>query len=265
MDAEPRFIPHLLEIHGKFPNLKIVLEHCTTSAAVEAVRIVSSALLSFWLRSLIRFPFLTLPPLNSWPLRTINPQVKLLPANVVATITPHHLALTIDGTVSTSLGYCKPLAKYPSDRAALRQVIRDGNPKFFLGSDSAPHSTKAKLPTLAAPSDNFTIEEDGGIKEEKEVTLPSPCAAGIYTSPELLPLVATIFESSKIPLEKLPGFCSTFGREFYGFPVEKEGEGEVVLRRVVGGRRGRKAYAFGKGEWVIPFMAGESIGWEIER
>ncbi|GAA5918820.1 hypothetical protein JCM1841_002754 [Sporobolomyces salmonicolor] len=222
LNAEERFIPHLREINRKFPKLRIVLEHCTTAAAVEAV--------------------------------------KSLPANVVATITPHHLSLTIDGACSTSLGFCKPLAKFPSDRAALRAAVRSGSPKFFLGSDSAPHPSSSKLPALHVAQ---IVAEDGTSTEE--VTLPSPCAAGIYTSSHLIPLTAEIFERSDIPLERLEGFCSRFGREFYGFPA-KEGD-EVTIRRVEGGKKVDKAFKYekeGQGdEWVIPFLAGETIGWEV--
>ncbi|KPV78358.1 uncharacterized protein RHOBADRAFT_33026 [Rhodotorula graminis WP1] len=207
LNAEERFLPHLREINRKFPKLRIVLEHCTTAAAVEAV--------------------------------------KSLPPNVVATITPHHLHLTIDGACSTPLGFCKPLAKFPSDRAALRAAVASGSPKFFLGSDSAPHPSRSKLPALG-------------------VTLPSPCAAGIYTGANLVPLTAEIFERSGIPVDRLEGFVSTHGRQFYGFPA-RDGD-EVVLRRVEG-RTVDKAYGYktdkGEDEWVIPFLAGEEIRWEI--
>ncbi|BGP52841.1 dihydroorotase [Rhodotorula sphaerocarpa] len=223
LNAEERFLPHLREINRKFPKLRIVLEHCTTAAAVDAV--------------------------------------KSLPSNVVATITPHHLALTIDGACSTSLGFCKPLAKFPSDRAALRAVVREGHPKFFLGSDSAPHPASSKLPALQVAQ---VPSADGSVASE--VTLPSPCAAGIYTSSDLVPLTAELFERAQIPLDRLEGFCSRFGREFYGFPAP-EGQ-EVTIRRCAGeGRVVEKAFRFttnkGDEEYVIPFLAGEKIRWEI--
>ncbi|GAA5972293.1 hypothetical protein JCM11641_002395 [Rhodosporidiobolus odoratus] len=223
LNAEERFIPHLREINGKFPKLRIVLEHCTTAAAVEAV--------------------------------------KSLPSNVVATITPHHLLLTIDGACSTSLGFCKPLAKFPFDRAALREAIRSGSPKFFLGSDSAPHPSSAKLPALQVAQ----IKSADGTSSE-EITLPSPCAAGIYTSQNLIPLTAEIFERSQIPLERLQGFCSEFGRAFYGFPAP-EGEQVTIVRTE--GKAVDKAFRYekeGEGEeYVIPFLAGEQIGWQIQK
>ncbi|GAA5852909.1 hypothetical protein JCM9279_000074 [Rhodotorula babjevae] len=223
LNAEERFLPHLREINRKFPKLRIVLEHCTTAAAVEAV--------------------------------------KSLPPNVVATITPHHLHLTIDGACSTPLGFCKPLAKFPSDRAALRAAVASGSPKFFLGSDSAPHPSRSKLPALGVAR---VASADGTGASVDEVTLPSPCAAGIYTGANLVPLTAEIFERSGIPLDKLEGFVSTHGRAFYGFPA-REGD-EVVLRRVEG-KTVDKAYGYttdkGEDEWVIPFLAGEEIRWEI--
>ncbi|KAM0755993.1 dihydroorotase [Meredithblackwellia eburnea MCA 4105] len=224
LDAEIRFLPHLREIHSKFPKLRIVLEHCTTAAAVECV--------------------------------------KSLPSTVSATITPHHLFLTIDHAISSSLNFCKPIAKYPSDRAALRKVIAEGHPQFFLGSDSAPHPSGSKLPKLdvkLAAGDSDLLNA--------EVTLPSPCAAGIYTSADLVPLTATIFESSGIPLERLADFVSGFGRKFYGYPA---GEGEeIVLKRVGDGKEVTKAFPFEKDgggvEWIVPFLAGQKLGWEIER
>ncbi|SCV68582.1 BQ2448_703 [Microbotryum intermedium] len=219
LNAEERFLPHLREIHNKFPKLRIVLEHCTTAAAVECV--------------------------------------KTLPSNVCATITPHHLSLTIDQAVSSSLHFCKPLAKYPSDRSALRSVIAQGHPQFFLGSDSAPHPSEAKLPML-----NYTHTHIDGV-EGQEIVLPSPCAAGIYTQADLIPLVATIFEKAEIPLERMEGYVSEFGRRFYRIPAKK-GE-EVELRRVEG-KKVEKAFGF-EGEkcreFVVPFMAGEELGWEL--
>lgn len=223
----------MLEIHRKFPKLRIILEHCTTAAAVECVR-PSAFSRQFSL--------------------THRTQVKTLPLNISATITPHHLALTIDQAVASPLAFCKPIAKYPSDRAALRSVIREGHPQFFLGSDSAPHPSGSKMPTMTVAA---------GVDGKDEVTLPSPCAAGIYTSAELIPQLATIFESSGIPLERLAGFASTFGRKFYGVPA-KEGD-EVTLRRVEG-KVVETAYGYETAEgkkWIVPFLAGEKLGWEI--
>lgn len=98
-----------------------------------------------------------------------------------------------------------------------------------------------------------------------EPIIPSPCAAGIYTSPILLPLVATLFERCKIPLERLPSFVSTFGRDFYGVPANPDKK--VTLKRSFEGAKVPTGYGFTAAdgpEWVIPFMAGESLGWEID-
>lgn len=106
LNAESSFLPTLKSLHAKFPKLKIVLEHCTTAAAVEAV--------------------------------------KECGPNVVGTITAHHLFLTIDDWADDPYSYCKPVAKLPSDREALIKAAISSNGKFFFGSDSAPHDISAK-------------------------------------------------------------------------------------------------------------------------
>ncbi len=88
MNAEAHFLPHLISLHGKFPKLKIVLEHATTRAAIETV--------------------------------------KSLGDTIGCTITAHHLDLTVDDWAGQSFHFCKPVAKYPDDRAALQEVIREG-------------------------------------------------------------------------------------------------------------------------------------------
>ncbi|EMD40694.1 hypothetical protein CERSUDRAFT_149009 [Gelatoporia subvermispora B] len=199
LNAEHAFLPHLRALHAAFPRLRIVLEHATSRAAVECVR--------------------------------------SLGATVACTITAHHLALTADDWAGQSWHFCKPVAKFPDDRAALQEVIREGHPRFFLGSDSAPHPPHTKA--TAAPD--------------------HPCAAGVYTSPILLPLVAHLLESFGA-LDRLEGFVSSHGRTFYGFPIA-EGEHGVVLRKTPGKVVEEK---FIDGEQsVIPFWAGREIGWEI--
>ena len=173
MNAEESFLPHLLEIHQRFPKLKIVLEHCTTAAAVEAV--------------------------------------KSCGATVAATITPHHMLLTIDDVVGDPVNYCKPVAKSPSDRFALIHAVVSGNPKFFLGTDSAPHPINAKR----------TDRTVAGAR----------CAAGVFTQPYATQLVLTaleeVFEKDgmvpAVTLESLlGGFLSEYGRRFYGIQLSKE-------------------------------------------
>ena len=88
LNAEPTFLPHLFKLHQAFPALRIVLEHATTRAAVEAVKKCGST--------------------------------------VACTITAHHLALTVDDWAGQSWNFCKPVAKYPDDRQALRDIVKEG-------------------------------------------------------------------------------------------------------------------------------------------
>ena len=118
MKAEELFLTHLSRIHGAFPNLKIVLEHVTSAAAIQAV-------------------------LACGP-------------SVAATITIHHLDLTISDVVGNNTNFCKPVAKLDSDRAAIRAIVASGNPKFFFGSDSAPHPVGDKTKACCAPAGIFT-------------------------------------------------------------------------------------------------------------
>jgi dihydroorotase len=216
LNSEPAFLPHLIKLHTTFPNLRIVLEHATTREAVNCV--------------------------------------KSLGATVACTITAHHLVLTVDDWAGQSWNYCKPVAKYPDDREALREVVKEGviysavflhsdrimpgHPRFFLGSDSAPHSLHTK--STARPNQG--------------------CAAGIYTSPILLPLIAHLLEDFGA-LDKLEGFVSTFGREFYRVEVGLGDEGGRTARKVEL-RRTKKTVEGQEGS-VVPFWSGREIGWEV--
>jgi dihydroorotase len=222
LNAEPQFLPHLRKLHAAFPRLRIVLEHATTRAAVECV--------------------------------------KELGDTVACSITAHHLALTVDDWAGQSWHFCKPVAKYPDDREALREVITEGmnlyssltkstrvcacsdsvillgHPRFFLGSDSAPHPPASK--SNASPD--------------------TPCAAGVYTSPILLPLVAHLLESFGA-LSRLNDFVSTNGRRFYKKELT-DSPSVVKLRR---------SPATVKSQWnqgddsVTPFWAGKQLGWQL--
>jgi dihydroorotase len=218
LNAEKHFLKHLRKLATDFPKLKIVLEHATTKEAVECV--------------------------------------KSLPDNVGCSITPHHLVLTIDAVPSQPFHFCKPIAKEPVDRRALLDVVASGHPRFFLGSDSAPHPIKSKVPKM--PDTSVKSDSKYG---DVEGAGPQPCAAGVYTSPVLLPLVAYILEKAGA-LDKLEGFASANGRAFYGLPVANN-DRPVTLRRV----KGKAVPAFFKGTQegadVVPFMAGEELGWEI--
>ncbi|KAH7887978.1 Dihydroorotase [Phlebopus sp. FC_14] len=199
LNAEENFLPHLRKLHEAFPRLRIVLEHATTRAAVEAV--------------------------------------KSLGDTVACTITAHHLAMTVDDWAGQSWNYCKPVAKYPSDRQALHDVIVEGHPRFFLGSDSAPHVARTK--SMATPT--------------------SPCAAGVYTSPILLPFVAHILESFGA-LDRLQNFVSSNGRAFYRRPPSAKAR-RITLQRVQG-LKVDDTWVIGD-ESVTPFWAGKEIGWKI--
>ena len=192
LDRETRFLKILKEIAHVFPGLKIVLEHVTTAKAVECVT--------------------------------------ELPGNVAATITVHHLFLTLDDVVGGKLHphhFCKPVAKRPEDRAALREAAMSGNPKFFFGSDSAPH-----------------------LRQDKECA--SGCA-GVFTVPVALSLLVEFFERYGT-LNRLEDFCSSFGADFYGVPRSQETIRLVRDKWVV-----PQTY-----NGIVPFRAGEEIAWRVE-
>lgn len=198
LNAEEQFLPTLLDLHARFPKLRIVLEHCTTAAAVEAV--------------------------------------KKCGPTVAATITSHHLWLTVNDWAGNPHCFCKPVAKNPSDRQALIDAATSGNPKFFLGTDSAPHPKQAKH--------------------------GSKTAAGVFTQPYALQYVAEIFENAG-KLDKLRGFACEFGREFYKVKelgLEKK-TGTIVLKKEPGVEI---AQEIGQGDFaVIPFLTGQRT-WSLE-
>ncbi|PVI00118.1 Dihydroorotase [Periconia macrospinosa] len=101
LNAEPAFLPTLKNLHTRFPKLRIILEHCSTAAALEAVRACGPS--------------------------------------VAGTITAHHLSLIIDDWAGDPFHFCKPVAKTPEDRDALLRAVVRSEGRFFLGTDSAPH------------------------------------------------------------------------------------------------------------------------------
>ncbi|ORX69091.1 Dihydroorotase [Linderina pennispora] len=196
LNAEERFLATLRELHADFPKLRIVLEHATTKAAVECV--------------------------------------KSLGDTVGCTITAHHLFLTVDDWAGQPHHFCKPVAKYPTDRDALREIVSSGHPRFFLGSDSAPHPRRAK-------------------QGEKP-------AAGVFTTPILIPLMATLFEKLGC-LDKLEGFVSTNGRKFYQLPTVSSENGIKLVKNQLDVP---SAYSVKSTEdTVVPFMAGKDLPWSI--
>ncbi|KAK3327144.1 hypothetical protein B0T19DRAFT_420890 [Cercophora scortea] len=204
MNAEMKFLPVLKDLAQKYPTLKIVLEHCTSAEGVAAVR--------------------------------------SLGANVVGTITAHHLALVVDDWAANVNNYCKPSAKSPEDRRALLDAVINSNGKFFLGTDSAPHDISAK--------------------KGKGNT-----AAGVFTQPFALGYVLTALEEAlqrgdikdeaAVTQQALSGFFSEFGRAFYGVaPATRQ----VLLKR--GGQVIPESLK-GDGAEIVPFRAGE-MTWSVE-
>jgi len=158
LDRELRFLGILADIIERYPKLRIVLEHITTRTAVEFI--------------------------------------KRAPANVAATITAHHLLLTLDDVIGGHLhphNFCKPVAKRYEDREALREVVLSGHPRFFFGSDSAPWPR--------------------GRKE---------CAdgcAGIFSAPSAPALICEFLQGD---VQKINRFANEFAAAFYRLPPTEE-------------------------------------------
>jgi dihydroorotase len=196
------FIERVLEpLLRRHPGLKVVLEHITTSDAADFVRSG--------------------------------------PANLAATITPHHLHINRNAMFAGGLRpdfYCLPVAKRELHRIALRAAATSGNPKFFLGTDSAPHSREAK---------------------------ESACGcAGIFNAPFAIESYAAVFEQENA-LERLEGFASDYGPRFYGLPLNA---GTITLERQpqpVPAQLTLAAQDPGAGVNLVPFHAGETLPWRL--
>ena len=126
LNAEAKFLPALAKLHTDFPNLKIILEHCTTAAAIQTIEEINKDITD--------------------------------PADirVAATITAHHLHLIIDDWAGNPINFCKPVAKLPSDRRALVEAAVSGKPYFFFGSDSAPHPLENKARHIGVSAGVFS-------------------------------------------------------------------------------------------------------------
>lgn len=195
-DREQVFIGKVLvPLLDRYPRLRIVFEHITTRQAVEFV--------------------------------------KAAPANVAATITVHHLLYSRNAMFSGGMRphmYCLPVLKREEHRWALNSAATSGNPKFFLGTDSAPHSRHAK---------------------------ESACGcAGIYTAHAALELYAEVFDAAGA-LNKLEGFASFHGPDFYRLP---RNSGKITLTRE--SWEVPAELPFG-GETLTPLRAGEMVGWKL--
>jgi dihydroorotase len=195
-DREKAFIEEVLgPTVERFAGLKVVLEHLTTREAVQYVEVTGP--------------------------------------NVGATITAHHLLMNRNALFMGGIRphhYCLPVLKREEHREALVEAATSGNPKFFLGTDSAPHP-----------------------RADKEMACG---CAGIYTGHAALELYAIAFEEAGA-LDKLEGFASVFGAQFYGLPVN---ELTVTLAREEWTVPQR--LRFGDHE-LIPLRAGEKLPWKL--
>jgi dihydroorotase len=197
-DREARFIESILApLVERFPRLHVVFEHITTRAAVEFVRQAREGVAA-----------------------TITPQHLLMNRNALFTggIRPHH--------------YCLPVLKTETDRRALLDVISSENPRFFLGTDSAPHARHTKEAACGC--------------------------AGIFSAHAAIELYAQAFESVGA-LDKLEGFASERGAKFYGLPLN---EGTITLTKEPW--EVPATYGFGSDE-LVPLHAGEQILWRVAK
>jgi len=195
-DREKVFIDCVLvPVLKKFPKLHVVFEHITTR---EAVEFVTGA-----------------------------------PATVAATITAHHLLLNRNALFAGGIRphhYCLPLLKREEDRRALVAAATSGNPKFFLGTDSAPHTRGAK---------------------------ESACGcAGIYTAHAGIELYAEVFAAADA-LDKLENFASVFGPGFYGLPVNSE---RITLVEEAWPVSQQLPF---HDDALVPLRAGGSVAWRL--
>ncbi|ODV59851.1 dihydroorotase [Ascoidea rubescens DSM 1968] len=206
LNAEESFLPALFKLHQDFPNLKIVLEHCTTKAAINAIEKINSK-------------------------------------NVAATITAHHLYLTIDNWSGNPVNFCKPVAKLPSDKSALINAAISGKPFFFFGSDSAPHPLS------------------------KKSTHVNVCA-GVYTQNNAISYLAEIFQNFDA-LDKLKNFVNDFGKNFYNIndsdEIIKSKDTVILYQEKNQVPQLIKNDLIGDESLVVaPFKAGEELNWNVK-
>lgn len=195
-DRERVFVEEVLSpLVERFPTLKVILEHVTTRHAVNFVEV--------------------------------------MPDRVAATITAHHLLMNRNALFLGGLRphhYCLPVLKREGDREALVSAATSGNPKFFLGTDSAPHARGAKEAACGC--------------------------AGMYTANAAIELYAAAFEEANA-LDTLEGFASFFGPDFYGLP---RNSGKIRLARRAW--QMPEKLPFG-GDELVPLRAGETLAWQL--
>lgn len=195
-DREAIFIAQILQpMLEDFPALKLVFEHITTADAVQFVEAAG-------------------------PL-------------VAATITPHHLILNrnamFDGGIRPH-AYCLPVVKREHHRLALRKAATSGSAKFFLGTDSAPHSRSAKEAACGC--------------------------AGVFNAPFAIESYARVFDEEGA-LDRLEAFASENGPRFYGLPLN---ETRITLERA---ETCVPETLLAAGAEIIPFLAGQTLGWRF--
>jgi dihydroorotase len=197
-DREAVFIDTVLQpLLRDFPALKVVLEHVTTGDGIAFVR-------------------------DSGP-------------NVAGTLTAHHLLLNRNAIFAGGIrphNYCLPVLKRESHRQALVAAAISGNPKFFLGTDSAPHAQNTKETACGC--------------------------AGCYTAHAGIELYVEAFEAAGA-LDRLEGFASHFGADYYGLPRNAE---KLTLRREALAVAASLDYS--GSDRLVPLRAGESVAWRLE-
>jgi dihydroorotase len=190
MDREAEFVAIYEKLAQAFPDLKIIMEHITTAQSVKALDKYS---------------------------------------NLYATITLHHLHITLDDVAGGMLKphlFCKPIAKRPEDREALLDIALHAHPKVMFGSDSAPHPQSAK----EAPG----------------------CAAGVFSAPVALPALAQLFDRHN-KLDNLQAFISSNAQEIYGItPIKRK------VRLIKKSLRVPEIYGT-----TVPMFAGEELEWSV--
>ena len=195
-DRERVFIDrHMQPLLTKYPGLKVVFEHITTKDAAEFV--VSA------------------------------------PSNVAATITPHHLLMNRNAMFTGGIRphhYCLPILKREEHRLALVSAATSGNPKFFLGTDSAPHAKSSKEAACGC--------------------------AGMYSAHAGIELYAEAFEAAGA-LDKLEGFASFYGADFYGLPRNTD---QITLLKTAWNVPESITFA---ADVLVPLRAGQSIAWKM--
>ncbi len=196
-DREKVFIErHLIKLLKDFPGLKVVLEHITTQDAADFVQAA--------------------------------------PSNVAATLTAHHLLMNRNDMFTGGIRphhYCLPVLKRETHRQALVKAAVSGSPKFFLGTDSAPHARHTKEASCGC--------------------------AGMYTAHTAIELYAEAFEAANA-LDKLEAFASFYGADYYGLPRNTD---TITLSKT--SWQVPEKLPFGADE-LIPLRAGQTLTWKME-